>query len=296
MTIAHNLETPKVKDYTISLTVNESQTMANHVYSYGEQPPLILDPTPLELVNDTQEPSRGPAWFKMVTFNKTVILHESVLDPPDEDGSSPQARSFNSFGSPGDLKRKSTAQSGDCPWVCTWPETVLEIFIYPEQNSSWNKLGPTQMPSAASSAIPGAPIQTGDNPFGGEGPFDSYVSGQDVPTPTSGLPPVDTGYFDLPFPPKPYPKVVKMEERRIIGSPMATCRQIEIIADGEPALPVKDADGNDVIVYIVENTPSRSGEAKMVLANRGHSYSNIPLRRRESSSDKSHCGCTWFIT
>lgn len=309
MVIEDNLETPEAGDYTISLTCNDTQTLGNFVYTYGEQPPLILDPAPMELVNDTLEPARGPAWFKMLPYNKTVILHESQLQAPDDgdDSSAQVRRNFNSFDGPGpgDIKRKGTARTGDRPWICTWPETLLEVFIYPMQNSSWARPlppPPTSFPSMTSGTFTGgAPTPTGEHPFGGDGggggnnPFGSHISDFDFPTPTSGSPgPGETGHFDG-FPPPPYPRVVKVEERRINDSPMATCRQVEVVGDGQPARPVKDAKGNDVVINIIENTPvAQSQEVKMVLERRGQYYN--PLLRRDSSADLTSCGCIWFLT
>lgn len=318
MTIGENQVTPELVDYTISLTCNESFTLSSHVYSYGEQPPLIPSPLALELVNDTLEPGRGPAWFKMVPYNKTIILPEPVLEPPNGPAASTQPRSFTTFGGgPGDLKRKGTAQSGDRPWICTWPETLLEIFIYPMQNSSWNRLPPTgafpagpfptEMASMGSSTIPGAPAPTGENPYrgdggdggagGGEGPFIPPASAQgDYSTPTTDIPPLDTSHFDFPLPLPPYPKVVKLEERRTAGSPTATCRQVEIVADDQPARPVKDANGNDVVIYIIENAPTPETESSKIAVDNGYRHNGNPLLHRDSSSDLSDCGCMWFIT
>lgn len=329
MTIDKNRDTPE-RDYTISLTCNDTQTLAGHQYSYGEQPPLILDPAPMMLVNDTLEPARGPAWFKMLNFNKTVILHENQFPPPgsdsDGDGSSSKLRrGFNSFGEggPGDIKRKGTAHAGDRPWICTWPETLLEIFVYPQQNSSWNRPPPSYTGTATGTATgtggdgttTGAPTPTGVHQFNGDGdggaPFGSHVTGpSEFPTPTDSSFPTPTG-TDNPFgpmPPPPYPKVVKMEERRVANSPKAACRQVEIVADGQPARPVKDANGNEVVVFIDENIPDPEEQIKLEhdrerervrrIANhaKGQRYYHDALDRRDSSADLSACGCMWFIT
>lgn len=288
--------------YSIGVTCNQSLTLANNVYSYGEQPFVIPTPTPMELVNDTFQPARGPAWFKLMPFNKTIILPEGVLTAPPSSSPATQvvARNFNNaFGSgPGDFKRKGIAQTGDKPWVCTWPETFLEIFIYPQQNSSWNK----PLPSMTSGSWPGATpaptssISSSTVPGGngaypnGYPPASTTASG--TPTTTGPYMPVDTSGWEMP--PPPYPRVVKIEERRIDRSPMPSCRQVEITGDGKPARPVKDANGNDVVIYIVENEPPPPGAAATNASSERDDKAVIAYRR--DSSEISDCGCMWFIT
>lgn len=269
--------------YSISVTCNQTLTVANNVYSYGEQPFLIPSPLPMELVNDTFQPGRGPAWFRMMPFNKTVILPEPVLtaSPSSSTPAQVAGRGFNNaFGSdPGAFKRKGTAQQGDRPWICTWPETFLEIFIYPQQNSSWNKISPT-----------GGTSSTWATPTPGS-TSSSSTTGDSTTTTTSAYMPLDTSGWALP--PPLYPRVMKIEERRIDRSPMPSCRQVEVGADGQPARPVKDADGNDVVIYIVENEPAPPGAAREKLQSRRRHNGVLEYR---GSSEMSDCGCIWFIT
>ena len=141
-------------NYRASVDCNHSYTLMNHVYAYGEQPPLIMEPVSLDLVGDKYEPSRGPAWFKMLSYNKTVILPENVLDPSGSSSTNSQqvaryADPVNSESS--NFKRKDVAQRGEKPWVCTWPGTYLEIFIYAQQNSSYSNWGKPASLSSSSS-------------------------------------------------------------------------------------------------------------------------------------------------
>src|SRR5207244_2852919 len=55
--------------YNIGINCNQSVTMGNNVFFYGEQPPVITTPQPMQLVNDTLDPNRGPAWFNMLSYN-----------------------------------------------------------------------------------------------------------------------------------------------------------------------------------------------------------------------------------
>lgn len=332
MTIQKNTQTAFDNDYTVSITCNQSRTLANYVYNYGEQPPLIPNPVAMQLVNDTFQPTRGPAWFKMLPFNKTVILREGDLLP-----TSPPARIARDFNSltrslGRDFKRKETAQAGDRPWLCTWPDTYLEIFIYPMQNSSWNKPvpSPTGAPTPATSPSllsPGTSTNVtppksvtvnyffgGPPPYtatGAWGPTNSFPQPSSIPVDqhststtatTTAMPAMDPGDFEMP--PPPYPKVVKIEERRIERISTPVCRQVEIAVDGQPARPVKDANGNDVVIYITENEPSPSppGNQARSLMLKGSSkryYDNdnlLQYRDSTSTPEMSDCGCMWFIT
>ncbi|KAK0742446.1 hypothetical protein B0T21DRAFT_409257 [Apiosordaria backusii] len=148
-------------EHSLSLNCNHSFTLLNNVYSYGEQPPLIEEPVTLGLVNDTFEPTRGPAFYKMLTYDKTVILPEAALSPTTP---SVTKRNIRNLAAMSDFKRKNIARAGDKPWVCRWPDTYLEVFIYPHQNSSWSGIPPL---SAGGPGGPGGP---------GRPPFQSFLT------------------------------------------------------------------------------------------------------------------------
>lgn len=147
-------------DYTATITCNTSNTVTNHVYSYGEQPFLLEKPARLELVNDTYDPGRGPAWFKAISYNKTVIVPEGVLSPGN--GGDPKNRIRRGPGGKfpmgaADFKRKGIISEGAKPWICNWPETYLELFIYATQNSSLASIKPPQGLAAPAPAAPPPP-------------------------------------------------------------------------------------------------------------------------------------------
>ncbi|KAK4175571.1 hypothetical protein QBC36DRAFT_22140 [Triangularia setosa] len=148
-------------EHSMTLNCNHSFTLLNNVYSYGEQPPLVEKPVTLGLVNDTFEPTRGPAFYKMLTYDKTVILPEAALSPTTP---SVTKRNIRNLAGMSDFKRKNIAKVGDKPWVCRWPDTYLEMFIYPHQNSSWSGIPPL---SAGGPGGPGGP---------GRGPFQSFLT------------------------------------------------------------------------------------------------------------------------
>lgn len=320
MTIQKDTRSPEDCDYTISITCNQSLSIANNVYAWGAQPALIPKPLRMELVNDSFQPGRGPAWFKMVPFNKTIVLPEPVLtvSPSMTTRSAARlAREMHAYGAgPSDFKRKGIAQAGDKVWVCTWPETFLEVFIYPMQNSSWAKpfgsgpSGPWPTSTPGPSVTPTNGAGADSTPASSDGRLDGRGEGHDghwtsptpnpaattttagdspSPSPTDPYMPSGTGGWEMP--PPLYPRVVKIEERRVDHSPMPSCRQVEIQGDGQPPKPVKDANGNDVVIWIVENEPPPTGAPRNAV--RGY---HDPFYYRGETSDMSDCGCIWFTT
>jgi len=319
-------------DYTAAITCNTTNTLRNHVYSYGEQPFLIEEPASLELVSDTYDPGRGPAWFKMLAYNKTVIVPEGVLKP---DGSPPEnrIRLRNGGGKypmgSADFKRKGIISEGAKPWICTWPQTYLELFIYVNQNSSFASVKPppppppppppSQTPSPGPPPPPPPPgwTETGGtkytaaaaaNPTNNWG--DGYPEGSkptEAPSNTAGTsssattePPSSSSGFYGPIdandnftpPPPLYPRVIKLEERHMYGQPRPTCTQVEIQDSGKPAKPLKGSDGKPIVIEIMESEPSPQDALNSDLGRR-----SSPLDYRDASSNSANqCGCVWFFT
>jgi len=320
----------------VALNCNHSQTLQNNVYAYGEQPPII-SPVSMELVTDLLEPNRGPAWFRMLPYNKTVILPKHFLSPPGSPGPAGKARGLKKL-SPrvGEFKRKGVAKPGDRPWVCNWPQTWLEIFIYPQQNSSWFMGPPMPPPSSLSSSTetppatpqaetssPTSPItstptegmpgfRATNGPQGPQGHIHPNRQGPPPPppppentpvtasaTPTGPFGPIETGDTIAPGRPPVYPRVFKLEERRIAGAPLPDCTQFEIQEDGT-AKPALDADGKPITIQIVENEPppqEPAGQSGDDIQRRSSwQHQSNPLVSRESGPDVSQCGCMWFLT
>lgn len=277
--------------YSISISCNQSLTISNNVYSYGEQPFVIPALKPMELVNDTSDPTRGPAWFTMVPFNKTVIVLESLLTPTASTAAPTQlaGRDLIDVLDSSGFKRKGVAQPGDKPWICTWPETFLEIFIFPEQNSTWDKVSATGSSSSSASSTTAPPNSSSSSsstlaytPSSTTNGATATASGADAPVETVTWEP----------PPPLYPKMMKIEERRVYKSPTPWCQQVEISSDGSPAQPVKDADGNDVVIYIaeIEDPPPGSTTTSESISARGG------VLQYRDVSEISNCGCMWIMT
>ena len=110
-------------------------------YAYGSQPPILPSSQVLNLVTDNQEPSRGPAYFFQLPYDKLVILpadaFSTTVSKRDNDHHSQRdsdGRDNDGFNhSPSAFARKNVAQTGDKPWFCYWNGTLLEGFLYVSQ-------------------------------------------------------------------------------------------------------------------------------------------------------------------
>lgn len=259
----------EVKNYNIQLeAINGSKS----AFVWGTQPPNIDDPLQLRLVNDTFDISRGPAWWIEITYDKVVWVSETdfgqqinkkrdwTYSGPLKDGFDP-TRFMSSNPGPVD---------GETAWICTWPNVTMEIFIYPNQNSSsppWSST--SDNPSATSSA---APAETSKAPYD--------------PTPA-------------------YPQVVKFLERRLFmddDETAAVCKQVRIINDGHDTEDV-EKDGEPVEVVVTERQSSY--EEMLSQQERSRHPESAPdsedrrrweaeqILRRETL-ELTDCACLWF--
>jgi hypothetical protein len=253
-----------------SETENYELTLApfnatNSKYIWGTAPPNIPEPMALRLVNDTFEPGRSPAWWMMVTYNKTVIVSEN--DFKTASGASKRSAwtyedyPEDGFGHTQFKKKSTTAVDGDKPWICTWPETTLEIFIFPSQNSSL--------------------VLT------------TTTSGFAAPTPTATS--ASESASATPNLYRPYPRMIKFLERRRSGDfePAPSCRQVEVFSGGHQDRPVVDEYGKPKIVEIVENDRAQLLEK---LSNNDKREEFGALRLRDNGLELTDCGCLWRMT
>lgn len=321
---------PATSQYSASISFNKSYTLRNNVFQYGMQPPEIQD-VQLILVNDTYETSRGPAWAFELPYDKKVVIPESffptatsssVVPVATETGVSKRSHvGLNSRVSSSDFdvsfKRKGLARPGDKPWVCYWGGTILETFIYAAQNSSRNPIvtssSASMSASVTSSANTGAATQD---------PYNSNAARAFPPPSFTGPPPGDddgtetttstvtktstTDFFAAPTPSSSsylassYPRVVKVEERRMAGPPSRApyCRQYELDENGVVSQ-VKDKDGNTIELTIAEEETSSSPtfSTKPRIRRRDiEEYLGHSLDARDVGSDMSNCGCMWWLT
>ena len=209
----------EIEGATSNLDNNEiNLTQGNNTfggyYSYGSQPPLLTQTEVLNLATDSQDPTRGPAWFFEIPYNKVVIVEESQL--PVSPGTKrdvferdpQQSNSVSDFTS----DRKNVAMPGDKPWFCYWNGTLLEAFIYVNLNSSAS----TQASAVSSTSSPTGTSQPGDSYNKAQSSTTTY--GSSMPTNLVQSSSSSSSGPSLPPGPLAYPKVLKLEERRV---PMA---------------------------------------------------------------------------
>ncbi|KAL7788204.1 hypothetical protein V8C37DRAFT_404545 [Trichoderma ceciliae] len=254
MNVGLSNEEKDTECYNLTLkAVNPSDAQ----FLWGTQPPNVFHEAMI-LVNDTFEPRRGPAWWLKVTYDKTVVVAEGGL--------STKTKRWGHLGNPVvdyDVIRTKTpsigAQNGDKPWICTWPETTLEVFIYPIQNASTSPNPTSKSATSTTTSVP--------NPY-----------------PTDGL--------------QSYPKTVKFLERRVTdGTPKAYCRQVQIIDNGRNMKNLTDSFGNPILIEISESSSSAQEKSVQLMRDRRsvrRSW-NEPFVHREVY-ELTPCGCLWWAT
>lgn len=213
---------PATEHYNLTLSpinLNQSQ------YIWGTQPPWIKDPIKLKLVNDSMDrEGRGPAWWATVSYDKIVVVPEHDLSLAVQKRSwlytGPKAATVANLERPKLMKQNNQASPGDAIWICIWPETILEILIYPGQNTTVPTATPTGSSSAASST-------------------DTVFGDQDL---------------NMPYDPmSPYPRLVRMLERRTANRGAAKCTKYKIRYHDYQATKVLGPDYKPVEITISEN-------------------------------------------
>lgn len=266
MTISRNApQLGKDGTYEIVLGSNSSLSGDDGGLSYGASIPTINPSMTMELVNDTFDLSRGPAWFRMLPYNKTVIVSENLLSSTSSSSKSRRAPGGNIFNTPGNFQRKGVASAGDKPWICTWPDTFIEVFIYATQNSSYAS-------EADSGTITSAPSMTATATTTGTGSGATATQTNDI-----------VGIQSL----SAYPRAVKVKERRVNQSPRPYCVQVEVLSDNTTQA-VLDSQGNQVTIDIDEIEQSNG------MDKRSDTEDWLFPRSSDGSGDMSDCGCMWF--
>ena len=254
-------------------------------FPYGTQPPVLDQAQVLSLVTDSQDPERGPAWFFQLPYNKVVIVGEESLTP------STAKRSSNSRDNTAqDFMRRGVAQPGDMPWFCYWNGTLLETFIYVNLTSS-------SASQSASTITPSSYSPTKGPMYGGDPQSSTSTNPSSVPT--SGVQSYGTsssGSSQQPQFVPGYPKVIKVEERRIPRSPQTIppyCVQHIINPDGS-AVPALNSTNQPITIYLNETEPTSVSP----IQDKRTLFGNLEERDGDLSERQSSgsCGCVWLAT
>lgn len=258
--------------------------MPEGLYLYGLQSPDLALQS-LQLVSDLDYRALGPAYHFATRYDKLVILRSDDLTP----GSGLPKRQEDK----GSFRQRFQVRPGDQPWFCYWNQTYIEGYVYVQDNSTAASFAafPTQPPMGSPSASydpygflatsSGSALPTGTGPV---------VTTTSVATPTPAPPARRQASNDAPPPPRipPYPRIVKIEERRVSGSPQPYCRQMVMLDngkitplnDGDQKIPLQELDPDYDSVWLAR--PSQTGNLK-----RDHD-----LRARSDPS--SACHCQWM--
>ncbi|KJZ74601.1 hypothetical protein HIM_05951 [Hirsutella minnesotensis 3608] len=257
---------PETSGYEMTLSAINATSSK---FILGTQPPDVPVPQSLKLVRDVFEEGRGPAWWLKVTYDKTVIVPEDRFQARNTKRDDGDFRGSPGLGMPppgGPRRKKLAAKEGDKPWICTWPDTTLEIFIYPNQNGSI----PSRTASMTMTPTAGAEFATATP----EGPPGAKSA---------------------------YPKVVKFLERRWCNNPksIARCRQVQIKEGGREKEDLKDGNGNPIEVLIDQNFNDGPGpfsqrqRSQRQYEKRSFHQDEILSRQVLEMTD---CGCLWWAT
>lgn len=241
---------------------------------YGAQPPVLNEPYDLVVMLDRADMNRGPAFFFQQYYDKLVIVPERRIG---SGASKRSARDGPELEERGGWYHGDVAQAGDRPWFCFWNNTLLEGFIYVTQNSSSNCLNSSST-SVTSTSFPTSTMPLSSSPMNPWPP---------VPTMSAAA-----GKREIPSSvPPPYPKVVKIEERRQAEHAVEPyCQQMQVLYDGSVGQ-VTTPSGDLVIVRLNEIEP---GQQKAVRGSRQRrswweDSSGASLQKKDSLAGSCHC-------
>ncbi|ORX98747.1 hypothetical protein BCR34DRAFT_628309 [Clohesyomyces aquaticus] len=220
---------------------------------WGVQPPIIPQ-QPLNLVIDNDYKAYGPAFHFQSQYDKVVVLS------PEEFAAGASLRTRDRGRGDGDSKpsgfrHRFQVMPGETPWYCIWNQTFIEMYVYVTDNSTaatftaFPSVWPSNSPPWGSSI----PLETNAAPtssVGGAAASSAVVSA----TPTPSTPVQRRGDSDYPHL-LPYPRIVKIEERRLPGAPQPYCQKMRLLDNGAIVPEMNSTDGI-IKVMIQEEDPS----------------------------------------
>lgn len=288
---------PKTHNKAIYITPQEDTGTG---WSYGTQPPRFDGTRPASLVDDLDDSEYGPAWFFQVSYPKLVVLQESTFSTSlatldiesDLTPETPRGNTAVPLGTrevaeepaaekdkrAADRIRKGVAQPGDKPWFCYWNGTLLEVFIYPNTTSDAGdaQIEASRSSASAAKATQSATYQTSGMPVWPR--YHRYTTETASITPSLANPTVIGASVADPSPLEApsssanepaavetgwplYPRVVKLEERRMPRMPgfdQPFCKQKLIGPDGVQTTDVVNGDGHGTSIVLSEKLVSQA--------------------------------------
>lgn len=255
---------------------------------YGAQPPQLLGPTSMQLMNDKTGWDRGPAFFFQQAFDKVVVVRESDFSATSVKRSFSETGEYDEFAAledrdvtpygPPDPVATPTSK----PWYCFWNGTMLEGFIFVTQDSNSSNTS-TSASLHASNQTPSA-----SNPMPSltsTGPLAASSTPGSWPKRAISLPPNLASF----------PKVIKIEERRNAENPVQPyCQQMQILNTNMPGK-LTDPTGQLIRVNLTQNEPQLEKsmmEGPPGRRRRWHLRRDGAAEKRDTSGSK--CECQWL--
>jgi hypothetical protein len=192
-----------------------------------------------------------------------------------------------------DFRQRFQVKPGDFPWYCFWNQTYIEGYVYIEDNSTAASFSafPTQLPT-------GSPTASFDTSS-----FLAAYPTTPPPTPTGPVPSSSAGaaatpspivrrdaQSDASVPPRmpPYPRIVKIEERRLPDSPQPYCQQMVLLDNGKIAQAPNGNNGPIKIMLEAVDPTYEEYFAAQATATANSKREEL-LRQRSDPSDACHC-------
>jgi hypothetical protein len=271
-------------------SMKNGASMPDGAILYGLQSP-VLSLEAMQLVLDLDYEAYGPAYHFATRYDKLVILRPDELSV----GSGLKKKRQEDK----NIRQRFQVRPGDMPWFCYWNQTYIEGYIYVEDNSTAASFTafPTQPPSGSPSASydvagflataatpPPAPVTAR---------LTSIASvAVSAATPAPVVP--RDAQSDAAAPPRipPYPRVVKIEERRTRDAPPPYCQQMVLLDNGKIAIAPNGNNGPNTI-SLEESTP----DYDRVWAARA--TGTVKAKRdgglHERGDPPSACHCQWMF-
>ena len=259
--------------------------------SYGTQTPTTSFSQFLA-VKDNDDLDRGPAFYFQAFYDKIVVAAPDAFPYAAPSSNKKKRYSNEGFKLPPAWYTRHQIAAGEQPWFCYWNGTFLEGFIY--ANNTTNNTS-SSAPSSASStylstSLPSSFTATStilevSNPF-----TTSTLTAATAAATTSSSSSWSSRavnaardyygdyYSQLPQ----FGYVVKIEERRIPGSPQPYCQKMQILDDGTAGVVTDPGTGLPIKIMLGEQDPGYS-------AYQSGSSSSKMIKRADTTPGGCHC-------
>jgi hypothetical protein len=231
---------------------------------YGVQPPNLGSNT-MQLVLDLDFQRYGPAYHFHANYDKVVILNQDEFAAGRYLAQSLQKRRKEDKPP---FRHRFQVMPGDTPWYCYWNQTYIEGYIYVENNSTAATFTnfPTAWPSypLGSFTPTSLPAETAETPIETAAAAPSQVprnepeaysrtGSEPESTPMPGSPGSQGSSESKRF--VPYPRIVKIEERRLPHAPQPYCQMMRLLDDFS-VVPATDVNDVPIKAWLSEEDPT----------------------------------------